>query len=157
MQIHFCSFRNRHYEIRRSTKQRLHLPTVCAKHVATPLTLSKVCHNLSSHGERERRDRRPVSREAFRSTLFPSHKFPIHLNTPSKPFLITHKLTPAPFLKTATSPASAPLQTASSKPKTTPPSKLASAKSTRRAATPVRTRSTHSVASYAAALRATIA
>lgn len=157
MQIHFCTFGSRHYEIRHSTKQRLHLPTVCIKHVANPLTLSKICHNLSSHGERERRDRRPVSREAFHSILFPSHTFPTPLNTPSKPFLTTHKLTATPFLTTATSPASAPPQTASLKPKTTPLSKSVSGKSTRRAATLARTRSTRSVASCAAALRATTA
>jgi hypothetical protein len=152
----FC-FGGRYYQIRHSTKQHLRLPTVCAKHVATLLTLSKICHK-SQQPWRTRKARLSTckSRNMSPHPILLSH-IPNPLNTPSKPFLTTHKLTPAPFLTTATSPASAPPQTASSKPKTTPPSKSASAKSTRRAATPARTRCTRSVASCAAALRVTTA
>lgn len=106
-----------------------------------PLTNSLI-HKLSHHGEREGRNRRSVSFLTTSSLPIESYNH-THLTTHK----VTHPKTAPQKTKTnippthlATSPANAAQPTASSKPRTTPRCRSASARSTRTADTRARTR-----------------
>jgi hypothetical protein len=134
-----CNHSVHHRSQQQIQKKQREKPT---HHTAKPQPPSNLSPNPSctttSHGERKRRNRRPVSPPSIFIPIPPKQ----HNPTPKNPITHLHK----PHLLPDTSPANAPPQTASSKPKTTPQCRSPSARWTRTAGIRARTRCMRSVA-----------